>query len=149
MSALIDRGEQDRMGTDFQQRVTPVRQDPLHDCREEHRLAQVPSPIPGPELHSVADFRRDGRMERNRGKPGPERREPLLQLVEQRIHLRAVRRNVDVHAAAEDLLALKRVHDRVERGGVARQHRGRRAALDGNRHLVAERGSRADRRVER
>ena len=82
---------------------------------KEHRLTQVADPIGCVTFAPVEQSRRSGRRHhRNRGLARIDVAEHFEQLVAQRVHVRAVRRIVDLHELKEDLLALRRLADLAE-----------------------------------
>ncbi len=133
---LVDGGEEDGVRAELDERGVPVPHEDLHRGREEHRLAEVARPVVGAEVRPFGDGAGDGRVDRRRGAPGREAGEGVEQRGAQRVHLRAVRGDVDLDPAAEDRARLQGLDDRVERRRVAREHRGARAVAHGDRDLI-------------
>ena len=71
--------------------------------------------------------------------------ELLQQIGAQRIHLRAMRSEVDLDHPAEDVAGLKLFEDRCQRGRVARQYSGGRAGAHRDGDAIFVSGDRASR----
>ena len=107
---------QDRVRAHLDEQRVPVRHEPLHRRREEHRLPQVLRPVARVELGALQ--RRAGHRRPHRAaapRAAARSRERRQELRAQGVHLRAVRRHVHLHAPAEHAPRLQRRQHLVER----------------------------------
>src|SRR6185369_5344196 len=95
--------------------------------REEHWLSEVPAPVIGVELRARKAVARDGRVERHSGAAGSYPLKGGAELRQERIHLRAMRRIIDVDPPRVYARVLELGEEFVHRGWIPGDHGGARA----------------------
>src|SRR6185312_12374540 len=104
---LLDRRDQDGVRADLDEVGEAVGEELLDRVPEADRLAQIVGPVAGVELGPGEGAAADGRVERDLGRPRGDRRHLGAQLAEERLDLRAVAGEIDLHAPAEDAARLE------------------------------------------
>ena len=99
---FADGREQNGVRRDLDE-VVPLLRQGLDGRAEENRLAQISPPVLGAVVQPVLDLPGDGGEDGNRCLVGLDTREEPRELGLQRIHLRAVRRVLDLDPTAEHL----------------------------------------------
>ncbi len=146
---LVDRGQQDGVRAQLHEHRRALDGELGDRITEQHRLAQVGGPVVGVERRAVEHATSHGGPERDGGGAWGQRGERRAQIVEQRVDLRAVRRDVDLHRPAEHVGGLQSREHRLQRDGITGEHRGPRAVADRDRERRFESGDRRRRLGQR
>lgn len=111
------------MRAHLDERIVPIGHQFAQGVEEAHRLAEVPDPVRRVErvavTHTGGDSRVDGYGGRSRAYLG----EIVEQLPPQRVDLRTVRCNVDLHRPAENVSRRQRGNHLFQGGRIPGDHR--------------------------
>ncbi len=119
---LVDRRGQDRVRAHLDEHARVALEQPPDRRPEQYRPAQVLSPVLAVELTAGRQRAGDRRRDRHRGILGPHPGQHAAELVQERIDLRTVRRDIDLDPAAEHIAGGQLGDKLVQRDRVPRDH---------------------------
>ena len=131
-SGLVDTTDQQRVRRQLGEHPETVLQRGLHGRGEPHGVAQVVDPVVDIAVRLLARVEQGGRVVRHLGCERGDVIEHPGQLVQDRLDLGGVRRDIDGHFAGHDLAALPVGDDPAHRLGGTTDHRGGRRGHHGD-----------------
>nr|CRL74223.1 hypothetical protein CPGR_01273 [Mycolicibacter nonchromogenicus] len=139
LGVLACPGQQDGVRAEFDECVVPGLEQPPQCRREPHRRTQIRHPVVGVEQRLAHQFPGDRRIHRHRRHGRLQLHQAAAQAGGKRLHLRAVRSDIDIDPAAEPLPLLQFRHQLFEHRTLTGKHRRSVAVArgDGNLTLVA------------
>ncbi len=133
---LVDGVGQQGVRCQFGEHPETVLERGLHRRGESHGVAQIFNPVVGVAMRQIARVEVGGRVIRNLRLPGLEVDQHLGQLVEDRVDLRGVGRDVDGDLAGHDFALLPRLDQFANGFGCATDDRGLRRGHHGHHDIL-------------